>query len=353
VPTISRPRLLAAGVVAAAAATVLTAPAAAAPAAVPCPRVLPLAAVTERAALGCDPADTSVEHLGLRVAVPAPGQYRSAAATGPTHGAELLVLRFPDGTLQAGADPEALLAAAGLAEPEAAVIPPHLPDTQNAACHEDDYSHMSFKRTSQVYEWIYDPGFETEPVAGFAEPHPNAIAEILAGAINMTTGTNGCLLPNVLGLTEQQVAYNPRAEGLMTADGYCDNDEKNANNIVDWGALPGDYLGYTCAHGFISFLGIRLQPVETDVRFDSEAPWLTPEEQARLASGIFDCQRWAFDIESVSAHEFGHVWGLGHAEDAIWQTMRPTMMACSLAFRDLGYGDWLSLSRKYPLPPGL
>jgi hypothetical protein len=319
-----------------------------------CAVAVPLAAIIARMPLACDARESWVQHGDLRVGVPEPGHFVKASSLGMTRGEELLVLRFADGSIQGSADPPTLLRLTGLDAPVSTAVayPPPVPDPDQPSCYESSYTHESYKRTSQTYEWIYDPGIETSPVTRVREPYPNVIADILQGAMNMTTGVNPCLLAPIVGLSEQWVLYDPAAEGLFTGPGDCDNDARSGNDIVDWGDLPGIALAVTCASGFITFLGIRLQPIETDVRFDADQPWLSPDEQALLLSGSRECPRQAWDVQSVTVHEFGHVWGLDHSADYD-QTMYPTIPPCDLSKRDLGYGDYLGLATKYPLPPNL
>jgi len=92
-------------------------------------------------------------------------------------------------------------------------------------------------------------------------------------------------------------AANPPAQYDGETSGAVKHDGKS---VVDWGSLENDQNcagALACAGTWYDEQG---DPIESDIRFNSELKWST--------KGASD----AYDIQSVAAHEIGHVLQFGH-----------------------------------------
>jgi hypothetical protein len=108
----------------------------------------------------------------------------------------------------------------------------------------------------------------------------------------------------------------------------------NTRNVIAFGALPGDLLGWTC-YWWIN--GGRMNAA--DVMMDTGRALTT-----QLPSGCVN--RW--DFEGAVTHEMGHVYGLAHTgsgHDNL--TMQHLLRPCSTYARTLGLGDWLGMKKMY------
>jgi len=102
----------------------------------------------------------------------------------------------------------------------------------------------------------------------------------------------------------------------------------DGTNTVDWGSLNDnqDCMGaLACAYNWYDNNG---NPVESDVRFNSAEPW------------SLTARRGSFDIQSLAAHEFGHVRqfdhvGSGRPALVMWPYFGPG----NISGRKLGKGD--------------
>jgi hypothetical protein len=59
------------------------------------------------------------------------------------------------------------------------------------------------------------------------------------------------------------------------------------------------------------------------------------------------CSGSRFDLRQVAVHEFGHVFGLGHASNGSGQAMQGQGKYCMTALRTLGKGDLAGIKALY------
>jgi hypothetical protein len=87
--------------------------------------------------------------------------------------------------------------------------------------------------------------------------------------------------------------------------------------------------------------GAKEVPRESDVQFSADDPY-TARRRTRGCSG-------RYDLWSLSAHEVGHVVGLGDlsGDAQAWQTMFGTSFFCQFRQRQLGRSDYIGLTRLY------
>ncbi|HET6381176.1 MAG TPA: matrixin family metalloprotease [candidate division Zixibacteria bacterium] len=75
--------------------------------------------------------------------------------------------------------------------------------------------------------------------------------------------------------------------------------------------------------------------VESDTVFNSRLPWfIAPSE----GDGCLENQP-RYDLANIATHEFGHTYGLGHAQNGRWETMYPFGFTGETLKRTLGPGD--------------
>ncbi len=119
-------------------------------------------------------------------------------------------------------------------------------------------------------------------------------------------------------------------------DGSC---QKDSTDVIDAGYLPAGVVGRTCEwHTLLPFADDVIY--DADVRLNKSAKWFSI-----IPSGCSG----AYEVEGVLVHEFGHVFGLAHVDEATHGnlTMSTTATACSYADHTWGRGDYNSLSAHY------
>lgn len=75
--------------------------------------------------------------------------------------------------------------------------------------------------------------------------------------------------------------------------------------------------------------------VESDTVFNNRLPWFIASSEG---DGCLENQP-RYDLANIATHEFGHTYGLGHAEDGRWETMYPFGFTGETLKRTLGPGD--------------
>jgi hypothetical protein len=151
---------------------------------------------------------------------------------------------------------------------------------------------------------------------------------------NLRKGRNTCGKPR-LGTPASHYTGRTRARpniepgsATIKCGGY------NTKNVVGFGNLPGDLLGWTCYW----WLGTGRMGA-ADIMLDNGNRLVT-----RIPAGCSN--QW--DFEGTVTHEFGHAYGLGHTgpgHDNL--TMDHSERACSTYARTLGLGDWLGMRKMY------
>jgi hypothetical protein len=160
------------------------------------------------------------------------------------------------------------------------------------------------------------------------------VRQVKAANRNLRTGVNTCgraHLGTPGGRFLGRTTVKPNITTTWTTVG-CG--AYNTKNVVAFGNLPGNLLGWTC-YWWIS--GGRMNAA--DVLMDTGQA-LT----SHLPSPCVD--RW--DFEGAVTHEMGHVYGLAHTgsgHDNL--TMQHLLRPCSTYARTLGLGDWLGMKKMY------
>jgi hypothetical protein len=160
------------------------------------------------------------------------------------------------------------------------------------------------------------------------------VRQIKAANANMRTGRNTCGRSTLgtpasryAGRTHTAPNIKPGRTSI-TCGGF------NTTNVVGFGNLPGDLLGWTCF-----WWDGTGRMAAADIMLDSGSRLVT-----RIPAGCTN--KW--DLEGTVTHEFGHAYGMGHAGSGHSNlTMSHAERPCSTYGRTLGLGDWLGMKKMY------
>ena len=206
-----------------------------------------------------------------------------------------------------------------------------VPSSVDNACSNNSNSKVpNFVRRGEIQWWYNSNG----------EPSSLAIYRIGAGFNTWKNETNRCNTPyftSILATKYMGRTTNPEAMNgnPPTSDTICGSSTVfDGLNVIGWGLLPPNMIGYTCWTKNLSHL-----ETETDIRFAQNENWWANE----TTSG---CKN-AFDLGDLATHEIGHMIGLGHADDYSSQVMEANAYFCNFRNRQLGQGDMTSLATLY------
>jgi hypothetical protein len=158
------------------------------------------------------------------------------------------------------------------------------------------------------------------------------IQQIKIANENMRRGRNTCHRPRLktpvshyLGRTHAKPSISPSGPSCGAF---------NKSNVVGFGNLPGELLGWTC---YWYYSDGRM--AGADIMIDNGRDLVT-----KLPAS---CQgEW--DFEGTVTHEWGHAYGMAHTgsgHDNL--TMQHELTPCSTYARTLGLGDWLGMNKLY------
>lgn len=160
------------------------------------------------------------------------------------------------------------------------------------------------------------------------------VGQVRAANFHLRAGTNTCGRPRIGTPGADYRGRTTTRPDIKVTDTTVGCGHYNTTNVVGFGNLPGNLLGWTC---FWWVDGGRIDAA--DVMMDNGAVLTThlPDPCS---------QRW--DFEGAVTHEMGHVYGLdhtgsGHANLTMQHLLRP----CSTYARTLGLGDWLGMKKLY------
>ncbi len=186
-------------------------------------------------------------------------------------------------------------------------------------------------KVRNVLNWGFRSG--TAPASVGVTNSVNAVTDALN---NMRTGANRCTFirqPNPPGMSYTGVT----ATGSnIASDGSCG--VLDASHIVDFGVLPSRYAGLTC----YSYDGAGTL-LHFDMRLSSLLDW-----DYTLTDGCYNND--AYDVASVATHEWGHVYGVSHVDEASHGALTMSTAIngpCQTSERTLGSGDVNHMIAKY------
>jgi hypothetical protein len=177
-----------------------------------------------------------------------------------------------------------------------------------------------------TYRWSYSA--RTTPRKFTQRKH--GVAQVVSALIRANRSVTSAR--NVCGRGDRVSAgfrYLGRTHRVPWRGSSCGGGDRHS--VIGWGPLPRYVLAFMCVH---SMTGRRSR--EADIMLNTRQPY---EATRRRCGG-------EFLIEAPMAHEFGHVYGLGHVRGSSL-TMHPHISWCSTAETTLGKGDLLGLERKY------
>jgi hypothetical protein len=160
------------------------------------------------------------------------------------------------------------------------------------------------------------------------------VRQVKAANHHMRTGDNTCGRARIGAPDASYLGRTSVRPNIKTTSTTVSCGSYNTTNVVGFGDLPGNLLGWTC---FWWVDGGRINAA--DMMMDT-GDALT----AHLPDGCTD--RW--DFEGAVTHEMGHVYGLGHTGAGHANlTMQHLLRPCSTYARTLGLGDWLGMKKIY------
>jgi hypothetical protein len=160
------------------------------------------------------------------------------------------------------------------------------------------------------------------------------IAQIKAGNNNMRKGRNSCGLKKLATPLAHYTGTTKAVPNIKPSSSSIRCGAFNRTNVVGFGNLPGNLLGWTCYW----WLGDK-QMGAADMMLDNGTHLVTKIPAHCNA-------KW--DFEGTVTHEFGHVYGMAHSGNAHRTlTMDHIETPCSTYARTLGLGDWLGMRKMY------
>jgi hypothetical protein len=210
-------------------------------------------------------------------------------------------------------------------EPDSLVIAASAP----AACDDGAFSLSGHKWTSQ-FQWKFQSG---------STPSSNSVANVEAALKNaaaaITTSRNNCGLADLVAATQSYKGRTTAAPAVHSQNGVVTCGGTDGNNVVGFGSLPAGTLGVACSWTSGG------AATEGDIKLSTRNAW--------YALGVPSGCSNRFGVQAIGAHEFGHVFGLGHVSESTHPnlTMSTAARACSNAPLTLGRGDVRGLRQLY------
>jgi Matrixin len=200
-------------------------------------------------------------------------------------------------------------------------------------CTDGAYNLMGWK-----WAWRLDWKFAawTTPSANDVD---NVEARFTEAVRNITTAHNRCGLSDYVSATQEywgRTSLGPNITG-STTDLHCA--ARDGWSVVGFRVLPSDTLAYTCAWNKNGTTYGTGTAIEADIALNKTQTWLA-------LSIVPDSCQYAYMIEDVATHEFGHVFGLAHVCNPNL-TMSPYIDPCDYSDDSLGLGDVRGLQALY------
>jgi len=220
---------------------------------------------------------------------------------------------------------------------DGALAPKPTPATTTArwasACSDGSYTFGSgeFHKWATTMKWHYKGGSTPKRFT-----KAKALKQIQMGMTNMRSGRNDCGLSGHPRATSKYAGGTSRGPNIKSRNGENVCTSFNRYNVVGFGSLAGGMLGWTCTWWSTS----GGQPlIAADMK-------LAPVKAIVLGYSR-NCSN-KYDLQTVTTHEWGHAWGLGHVRNPNL-TMHHFLTPCSYKLRTLGLGDFRGMKRLYGL----
>jgi len=152
----------------------------------------------------------------------------------------------------------------------------------------------------------------------------------------ITTSRNDCGFADQVSATHSYLGRTSAAPAVRSANGVVTCGNTDGNNVTGFGTLPPGFLAVAC-----TWADGNGHALEGDVKLNTRYRW--------FALGVPSGCSHRFGVQAVGAHEFGHVFGLGHVSESTHPnlTMSTAARACSNAPLSLGLGDVRALRQLY------
>jgi hypothetical protein len=133
---------------------------------------------------------------------------------------------------------------------------------------------------------------------------------------------------------------------MVRPDGGCGGTD--GKNVVGFGRLPMTVVGLTCTTYTVPRTGLG-QAIESDVLLNKALVDWTTSSQSRCRAISQATGTFPMIVRSVATHEFGHVFGLDHVDEATHPalTMSTSLGPCDDSAFTLGLGDMRALEARY------
>lgn len=123
----------------------------------------------------------------------------------------------------------------------------------------------------------------------------------------------------------------------VVADGTATSASANHQDDIFFGPLTNGALGVTYTWQWST------GELESDVVLNSRMPWFQAPSEG---TGCYPTAN-AYDVQDVTAHEAGHVYGLGEATNSTYNVMSPYGSLGETYKRTLAPGDILGIEQLY------
>jgi hypothetical protein len=258
----------------------------------------------------------------IGVHVPAVGQGVGNAALAVDGEYELTVTNTGDAVTIEYSTPDTATTTGPVAAGNGTVVPDADP-----ACNETAFNLEGHKWTSTV-RWFYNESSVSRAGLNLSA----TIADIRGGNFNMTTGQNNCGFATGAFSASGAFQGNTSLFANIDSSGNCTSRFPDGQNTVSWGPFtPASLLALTC----FEFSGGTMTEGDTYIG----------SNKGVVDSFPASCSN-KYDLQSISTHEWGHVYGLAHETSGVDEVMYPTKFACELR-RHLGRGDYNAMNTYY------
>lgn len=287
---------------------------------------------------GCPVADRTIVDGGVGAVLPAPGQAVYAEALTTDGAEELVVERSEDGDVleltDVGAETGSPAQLDGGASAEPGGSGGVTARAAPGACSDNYYNPYGGK---WFETFRYSINLNNLPLndIGFDA----AIGAIRRGGSNITTTNTNCNFGDVISAGIAYEGTEFRSPNISASAVCGDYDDYN---VVGFGDLPNSSSRTTLAVACRWYIGNTY--VASDQRYNATDANFTANPTGSSCSN-------KYGLEGIATHEFGHTFGLGHADPEVdheWLTMSPMINGtCQASEETLGQGDVLGLGSLY------
>jgi len=193
-----------------------------------------------------------------------------------------------------------------------------------SACSNGAYSLLPHKWRTP-YRWRFNAS--STPTYLTASAAEKSVVEAVRSIVG---SRNSCGLGDAVAASQEYLGRTT-LKAQVRASGTCGN--ADGHNVTSFGDLPAGMLAAAC-----TWYDHNGQAMDGDV--------LINKADHRWVTSLSGCTG-RYHLQAAMTHEFGHVFGLGHAPQGSQLTMAPTMPPCDAAASTLGLGDVRGLRKKY------